>query len=555
MMSSASSPRQGSPFGAAVVGVWPSHAVDEHAQLLKLLEFMFPIRFVAGIIPECVAVLLLGENDKLSSEAPENDLPNFCLRADCEFESVEPKKVIFEQSPPGQSYLGGVDLEIRQNLRFPVVKPLENERIIMTASGRPLWVEGVTQSGQRLTVAGGLPRVSSGKVTILNLIKNRWLLFVPLIDFVYTVSEPFDWDRVPPRACIMFDDPNLHWRTWGYINFEQLATHASQHNYHASMAMVPIDTWGTHSSSAKLFREHPQSLSLLVHGVHHTPAELAYDIPNDSRRGYLSDGIRRLEKFERHSGCSVSRVMAPPHHACSVDAASLMLEAGFEAACVSFDAFMKWNDKVEWQDGFGLGASEFVGEGLPVIPRSNFESKEYSLIFLAALLRQPIVMIGHHWDLKEGLEPLAELAAVINRIPSVQWGNMGDVVRGCWSRKRVGKELSVLMSSRCVEILIPSGVEKIQISRPWTVLDSPDKVQFERGRSAGDWGAASIEEIPSGESRIDVRDCHSVRLSSFPAQKFPLAVPVSPPIRAYLRRVACEMRDRAMPYIDKVNRR
>lgn len=553
-MNSNNSPRHDSPFGEAVVGVWPSQAMDEHAQLLRLLAFIFPVKFVACFNQECVAALFLGEDGQSSSEAPESDLPNFRLRVDRESESVDTEKVTFEQSPPGQFYLKGVDLEIRQKLEFPVVRPFENERVIMTADRCPIWAEGVTCSGQRLTVVGGLPRISDGTVTILNLIKNRWLQFVPLIDFLYTVSEPFDWERLPPRACIMFDDPNLHWRTWGYINFEKLAAHASQHTYHASMAMVPIDAWGTHPGSAKLFREHAESLSLLVHGVHHTPAELAKDVPAASRLGYLLDGIRRIERFERRTGCPVSRVMAPPHHACSVEAASLMLEAGFEAACVSFEAFMKWNDKVEWQDGFGLRASEFVGEGLPVIPRSNFESKEYSVVFLAALLRQPIVMIGHHWDLKEGLEPLAELAGVINRIPSVQWGDMSDVVRGCWSRKRVGKKIHVLMYSRCAEILIPSGVEEMQIYRPSKEQEGTDRLTLEKAGSAGDWDSVPIEEVPSDVSRIGVRDCHSLRLSSIPARKLPCGMPVSPPIRAFLRRVACEMRDRAMPYIDSVSR-
>src|SRR3712207_7699471 len=50
------------------------------------------------------------------------------------------------------------------------------------------------------------------------------------------------WTPAPLRAAIMFDDPNLHWKSYGYIIYPELVEHAKEHNYHAVFATVPLDS-------------------------------------------------------------------------------------------------------------------------------------------------------------------------------------------------------------------------------------------------------------------------------------------------------------------------
>ena len=51
------------------------------------------------------------------------------------------------------------------------------------------------------------------------------------------------WTLPPPRASFVIDDPNLHWPSYGYLDYRELVAHAPQHGYHVGLATVPLDGW------------------------------------------------------------------------------------------------------------------------------------------------------------------------------------------------------------------------------------------------------------------------------------------------------------------------
>ena len=75
------------------------------------------------------------------------------------------------------------------------------------------------------------------------------------------------WVSPPVRACFLFDDPNLHRPTYGYVRYHDLVEEADRHDYHVSFAMIPLDGWFTHHATARLFRERSDRLSLLELGA------------------------------------------------------------------------------------------------------------------------------------------------------------------------------------------------------------------------------------------------------------------------------------------------
>src|SRR6266480_3662974 len=99
----------------------------------------------------------------------------------------------------------------------------------------------------------------------------------------------------------MFDDPNLHWRSYGYIHYPELVDHARRHNYHACFATVPMDSWYAHPKTASLFRENRTRVSLLIHGNDHTYYELAVARSDESRQALAAQALRRIERLERLS--------------------------------------------------------------------------------------------------------------------------------------------------------------------------------------------------------------------------------------------------------------
>ena len=58
----------------------------------------------------------------------------------------------------------------------------------------------------------------------------------------------------------MLDDPNLHWPTYGFLDYAALVGSAKKHNYHVAIATIPLDGWFVHSAVGQLFRENTAHL-------------------------------------------------------------------------------------------------------------------------------------------------------------------------------------------------------------------------------------------------------------------------------------------------------
>jgi hypothetical protein len=285
---------------------------------------------------------------------------------------------------------------------------------------------------------------------------------LPFLHWIRQVSGNRAWDGPPLRACFIFDDPNLHWPRYGWVNFEQIATHAARANYHVAFAMIPLDTWFTHEATAQVFRDNSERLSLLVHGNNHTKSELARIYSPARRVALLSQAIRRIERFERKSGLRVARVMVPPHGACSEEMLEDIPRCGFEAACISHGSLRAHNRTSLWSDRLGYAPSELIN-GCPVLPRWGLANSGEHTVLLAAFLRQPIVLRGHHQDLKGGLEVLDGLARVINGLGNVIWSNMTDISRLNYSWRMDGSTLRIKPLGGTLNVHVPAEAEKLLV--------------------------------------------------------------------------------------------
>lgn len=375
---------------------------------------------------------------------------------------------------------------------------------------------------------------------------ENWLRLLPLLHFLREVSG---WEYPPLRACFMFDDPNLHWKSYGYVQYEQMAYHAARHNYHASFATVPLDGWRVHREAAALFQKNQSRLSLLIHGNNHTTRELARTQTDNNRRALAAQALRRIERLERVSGLEISRVMAAPHGACTHDMATILLRTGFEAACISRGSIMNQNPATAWHRSVGFNPAEFLGAGLPVIPRFRLKRECETEIILAAFLGQPVIPVGHHEDVAGGLDLLAQLADTINSIGEVQWMNMKSIARSNFCTRREHEVLYVKMYSRKILLKVPQGVNQLCVHRPW--LNNATSEGLTLRTATGD-----LVSVPSyhGES-IATESCEEIEVHAVPADAIdPRTVSLSrTPLWAIARRQMCQIRDRLKPMFDRCN--
>jgi hypothetical protein len=157
----------------------------------------------------------------------------------------------------------------------------------------------------------------------------------------------------------------------------------------------------------------------------------------------LAQSLRRIVRLEEAAGLHVARVMAPPHGAYTDGGLAAMLALGFEGACISTGSLRRWNPGRQWQPTFGLEIAEIMDGGLPVIPRFRLSSSCESPIVISAFLDRPIIPVGHHDTVADGLDLLSHIADVINSLGAVRWENPELMFRSNYLSMQEGATLRI----------------------------------------------------------------------------------------------------------------
>jgi hypothetical protein len=342
--------------------------------------------------------------------------------------------------------LRGARLTDRRCGPLPVDVLAAGQLALATVDGAPAWVAGGPNRAHEL-LAAAPAELAVGESLRERLAPGRCLALLALVHFIQSVStEPPSW-AAPPRAAFVLDDPNLHWPTYGHLRYEQLALHAREHGYHMAIAMAPLDGWFAHPGLVRLFREHPEQLSLCIHGNDHLGPELGRIGSGAQGLALAQQALARAGAFQRRTGVPFERVMVPPHEQLSEPAARGLRAGGFAAVCVSRP--YPWIAPRSPLPAAALGAGppergalagwsgrELVAGGLPLLLRAGFDAPREDLV-LRAFLGQPLILYGHHDLLADGLDVLAEATAAIDALGAVRWGSLAAIARAGGARPAV----------------------------------------------------------------------------------------------------------------------
>lgn len=421
---------------------------------------------------------------------------------------------------------------------------LPGSETIAGFDGGPLWVRrGV------LDVAALAPaELGEAESLRTRLCGTRSLALLPLVALLRSLTDAGGWRPPPLRATFLLDDPNLHWPSYGYLSLPAAAEHADRHGYHLALAMIPLDARLNHPGPVSLLRR-SRSLSLLVHGNDHFGGELGREVGDQEALTVAAQALRRIVDFERRTGVAVARLMVPPHEACSEPMARAMVRTGFDA--ITMTRPFPWEESDPSWLASPPAAAQPVGwwpadsaPGLPpVLLRHPVAPPLYSPaeVALRAYLDQPLILYGHHDDLRDGLDLLAERAREVESLGEVRWASMAAIGASNYSSCRDGEQLRVRPYSRRLSIEIPAGVSTLVIEPVGT---REDEAVVSKGFRVG-----VGEPMPvAGQERVEL------------ALRSPDAVPpgqVAPPpreIRRLARRLAGEAHDRLTPTFSRLTR-
>jgi hypothetical protein len=460
-------------------------------------------------------------------------------------------KITFANRSELTSVLRGRDIRADDAVGAKALPPwFQNVVPLAFKDGSAIWAIQDQSDCRHHYVALPPPQLNNGEALFTHFSGQRMACLLPLVLFVRSLAEDPRWKPPPLQATFMFDDPNLHWTSYGFVDYGEMARRAVAGNYHVSIATIPLDAWFVHPPTRAIFKENTGRMSLLYHGNDHVSKELARSQSPESLHRILCQAAGRIARMEARTGLEVARIMAPPHGACGEAALSEMARLGFEAVCVSRGSLRHYNNGAGWTRTIGMRPCDVVA-GLPVIPRFGLSKKCRNDILIAALLRQPIVPMTHHQGVADGYHLLDEMASLVNSLGEVAWRDMKTISRSLYSWRQEGEILWVSMLSARIRVPVPPGIARIQVQVP-RVEDSAEEAVF--WRTVGEnrrWKVVSRDET------IAVQGGTTIEIALGPIEQTRGATHSAGQARLVpaARRLLTEVRDRALPSVHRIVRR
>jgi hypothetical protein len=416
--------------------------------------------------------------------------------------------------------------------------------VLASADGQPAWARAGSLQRALLIPAELGPREALRE----RLCDRRSAALLPLLHFLRVQTEAIRWQPPAARAALLFDDPNLHWPSYGFVKLGELGRHARDHDYHVALATVPLDAWFAHPAALRALRKSDGAISLLVHGNDHDGGELGRIESEDDALSLAAQALRRVEAFGRRTGVGVDRVMVPPHEACSQATLSGLRRCAFEAITmtrpypwVEFEPH-SWLARPEETGALvGWGPAEFV-EGVPTLLRHPIADRSAAELTLRAFLDQPLILYGHHEDALGGPEALLEAVEEVNRIEPAKWCSLSEIAATSFETRQDDSRLSVRLLTRKAQIEITAGIEELTIELPAIGVDPDQQILRIDGKEVNPGEPLRVDTSTSLEITLSPRD--AIDPAAVPApRRRPLAV---------ARRLASEGRDRLRPLAARV---
>jgi len=441
-------------------------------EVFSTLEHLLPIKFILGEHGDIeVDGTIVNDNKAINNV---DGIPSLSLQPSADpankFQQIETEVKFADDSDVPFPFRGRkVSTRITQAGTILTVRP--NEKTLATSKWGPIWVMSKINGVKHFRSALLFPLISTEE--IFNDVFNGecFLEMLVLLQFVREIIANTAYQNPPLRASFIIDDPNLHWPRYGFVDYRELITHAQKEHYHVSFATIPLDTWFTHAATADLFRTNSRWLSLLIHGNDHAKKELALNYSEVMRKGLLQQAIQRIDRLEQKANIRVCRVMVPPHGACSDEMLAELSKCGFESACISAGSLRAHNPDKPWTKTLGFSPAETI-QGCPVLPRWGLTGNVKNSLLLAAYLGQPMILRGHHLDLKDGGEVFDEYARFINGLGNVFWSSMTDMSRLNYQWRLEGTICRVKPLGRTIVFELPNEATEVIIENPATTINN-----------------------------------------------------------------------------------
>src|SRR3984893_5387220 len=226
-------------------------------------------------------------------------------------------------------------------------------------------------------------------------------------------------------ACLIIDDPPLKPR-YGFLRYRDVLRLMEAHNFATTVAFIPWNWRRTDARTVQLFHEHPDRLSLCIHGCDHTSKEFA-----ERSTAVLNKRIRvankRMRRFGRRTQLRHEDVMLFPQGAFSASAARALKLNGFVAAANTEVAPVhREENETTVGDLFGPAIMKYAS--FPLFTRRYLAHGVETFAF-DGLLGKPCLIAAHHDDFADDARILLRVIAKLNSLNwKSRWRSLGEAI-------------------------------------------------------------------------------------------------------------------------------
>jgi hypothetical protein len=303
-------------------------------------------------------------------------------------------------------------------------------------------------------------------------------LAAPLFFLNYAAGERA-WHSPGDYANFTIDDLWLR-EPYGHVNYEQLLRQAQQHNYHVTIAFIP---WNFDRSQAKmvsLFRDHPDRLSICVHGNDHVHQEFGPldSHPLEKQLANMRQGLARMDKFTQLTGLPYDPVMVFPHSVAPRATFAGLKENNYLATANSLS--VPSDASAPAGADFALRTATLDFANFPSLRRYSAETDiPETQLAIDAFLGNPMLFYAHESFFAPGIGEFNKTAETVNKLqPDTQWQSLGYIVRHLYLEKlRSDGDFDIRAYSASIDVVnhrqgdATFFVEKDEdFSQPLTVL-------------------------------------------------------------------------------------
>lgn len=355
-----------------------------------------------------------------------------------------------EHTPSGEELSFAADTDFTQELRgfklpvamqIPCSPVLNDDRLTkMLVEAR----EGTTTIPLAVKIGGAQSMfvladasVIAGAKHAAGSLPDKILVSLPMMMFLRFAAGDRAWHSVGHFANLTVDDA---WLTepYGNLSYEGLVEEMKEHSFHTTIAFVPWNYDRSDAGVVSLFREHPDLLSICIHGNNHDHREFGdyKHVSFEAQKYNLGQALARMEEFHRLTGISYDPVMVFPHAVSPAKTFRQMKAYNYWATTNSESVPLDGKPPVD----------PLFSSRPETLAFSNFLSiKRYSaefpvspsLVAVESYLGNPLLFYVHQEFFFRNIGAFDSVADTVNRIaPDTKWTNLGEIVQNLYLLRR-----------------------------------------------------------------------------------------------------------------------